>query len=54
MELFDILSSDPMRLLPNNVRERWKNAEESKRARVICDYLAGMSDGQAFKLFESL
>lgn len=53
MELFDILSSDPMRLLPNNVRERWQNAEESKRARVICDYLAGMSDGQAFKLFKN-
>ncbi|QLB19248.1 anti-phage deoxyguanosine triphosphatase [Mannheimia granulomatis] len=54
MELFDILSSDPMRLLPNNIRERWKNAHESRRARVICDYLASMSDGQAFKLYESL
>ncbi|HGO5855534.1 TPA: anti-phage deoxyguanosine triphosphatase [Mannheimia haemolytica] len=54
MELFDILSSDPMRLLPNNVRERWQNSPENKRARVICDYLAGMSDGQAFKLFASL
>ncbi|MFA9489277.1 MULTISPECIES: anti-phage deoxyguanosine triphosphatase [unclassified Mannheimia] len=53
MELFDILSSDPMRLLPNNVRERWQNSEETKRARVICDYLASMSDGQAFKLFKN-
>lgn len=48
MELFDILSSDPMRLLPNNIRERWKNAESDKKARVISDYLASMSDGQAF------
>ncbi|QLD33321.1 anti-phage deoxyguanosine triphosphatase [Mannheimia varigena] len=54
MELFDILNSDPMRLLPNNIRERWQNAPEAKRARVICDYLASMSDGQAFKLYEGL
>lgn len=54
MELFDILNSDPIRLLPNNVRERWQQStEENKRARVICDYLASMSDRQAFKLFKS-
>lgn len=54
MELFDILSSDPMRLLPGNIRDRWKNAEEAKKARVICDYLASMSDRQAFKLYAGL
>ncbi|MDD0824446.1 anti-phage deoxyguanosine triphosphatase [Mannheimia sp. AT1] len=54
MELFDILSSDPMRLLPNNIRERWKNAEDVHKARVISDYLASMSDGQAFKLYAGL
>ncbi|MBV6541133.1 deoxyguanosinetriphosphate triphosphohydrolase family protein [Ursidibacter maritimus] len=54
MELFDMLSCDPTRLLPKSVAERWKQNEESKRPRIICDYLASMSDGQAFKLYQSL
>lgn len=54
MELFDMLSCDPARLLPKPIAYRWKSAEESKRPRVICDYLASMSDGQAFKLHQSL
>ncbi|MGX2955491.1 anti-phage deoxyguanosine triphosphatase [Ursidibacter sp. B-7004-1] len=54
MELFDMLSCDPTRLLPKSVAERWKQSEESKHPRIICDYLASMSDGQAFKLYQSL
>lgn len=54
MDLFDMLSSDPIRLLPKNVACRWQQAEEAKRPRVICDYLASMSDGQAFKLYQAL
>ncbi|WP_373766906.1 anti-phage deoxyguanosine triphosphatase [Glaesserella sp.] len=54
MDLFDMLSCDPARLLPKVVAERWLNAEEIKQPRVICDYLASMSDGQAFKLYQSL
>lgn len=54
MDLFDMLSCDPTRLLPKAVADRWKATEERKRLRVICDYLASMSDGQAFKLYQSL
>ncbi|WP_373779121.1 anti-phage deoxyguanosine triphosphatase [Glaesserella sp.] len=54
MDLFDMLSCDPARLLPKTVSERWLKTEEKKRPRVICDYLASMSDGQAFKLYQSL
>lgn len=54
MELFDILSVDPARLLPRNIAQRWQNAEEKYRPRVICDYLASMSDGQVFKLYQML
>lgn len=54
MDLFDMISCDPTRLLPKSVADRWRAAEESKRPRVICDYLASMSDGQAFKLYQSL
>ncbi|WP_150539961.1 anti-phage deoxyguanosine triphosphatase [Actinobacillus vicugnae] len=54
MALFDMLSTDPERLLPNNIAQRWRQTEQHKRPRVICDYLASMSDGQAFKLYQSL
>lgn len=54
MELFDMLSVDPSRLLPKNIAQRWQQATPAQRPRVICDYLAGMSDGQAFKLYQSL
>lgn len=54
MDLFDMLSSDPIRLLPKAISERWQETEIAKRPRVICDYLASMSDGQAFKLYQSL
>lgn len=54
MDLFDMLSCDPTRLLPKPIAQRWKAAEAHQRPRVICDYLAGMSDGQAFKLYRSL
>lgn len=54
MDLFDMLSCDPARLLPKNVAERWQQSESNKRPRVICDYLASMSDRQAFKLYQEL
>lgn len=48
MELFDILSSDPIRLLPKRIAQQW---QANPHPRIICDYLASMSDGQAFKLY---
>ncbi|MDH2924370.1 dGTPase [Nicoletella semolina] len=54
LELFDMLSVDPTRLLPNNVAQRWQQTATEKRPRILCDYLASMSDGQAFKLYQSL
>ncbi|MDP8100498.1 anti-phage deoxyguanosine triphosphatase [Phocoenobacter atlanticus] len=54
MDVFDMLSSEPLRLLPQAIRQQWHQAEKSKQPRVICDYLASMSDRQAFKLYEAL
>ncbi|QIW15566.1 dGTPase [Pasteurellaceae bacterium RH1A] len=54
MDLFDILTCDPLRLLPQAVRESWREADEYGRPRVISDYLASQSDRQAFKLYERL
>lgn len=54
MELFDMLSTDPTRLLPKAVATHWKNEPMEAKPRVICDYLASMSDRQAFKLYQTL
>lgn len=53
-ELFQILSSDPTRLLPVNTVNRWRNAEVHQQKRVICDYIAGMSDAYALKVYQQL
>lgn len=54
LELFDIFSSAPERLLPENTVNRWKNAGKSGQHRVICDYIAGMSDAYALKVYHQL
>lgn len=53
-EMFQIFESDPERLLPRNTVQRWKNAQENAQKRIICDYIAGMSDAYALKLYHQL
>ncbi len=53
-EMFQILQSDPEHLLPRNTAERWQNAENLRKNRVICDYIAGMSDAYALKVYRQL
>ncbi|WP_299071507.1 anti-phage deoxyguanosine triphosphatase [uncultured Paraglaciecola sp.] len=55
MELFQAFASDPQRLLPDNTRQRWIEADEAGNGRrVIADYISGMTDGFASKLYGSL
>lgn len=55
MELFEAIASDPLRLLPHNTRSRWQQAsQEDKGYRVIADYISGMTDEFAAKLYSSL
>jgi dGTPase len=56
MELFEALSSDPNRLLPSNSAKRWQQAVDNKQnsQRVIADYIAGMTDDYATRLYQSL
>ena len=53
-EMFQIFESDPERLLPRNTANRWKNAETRGKKRVICDYIAGMSDAYALRVYQQL
>ena len=56
MELFEALSSDPIRLLPSNSAKRWQQAIDNKTnsQRIIADYIAGMTDDYATRLYQSL
>lgn len=50
--VFEALQSDPGRLLPLNWQDRFGKA--SGDPRVICDYVAGMTDGYLLKTYERL
>ncbi|TYK64731.1 anti-phage deoxyguanosine triphosphatase [Colwellia echini] len=56
MELFEALSSDPLRLLPSNSANRWQYAVDKQLNphRVIADYIAGMTDDYATRLYQTL
>ncbi|NMP32679.1 dGTPase [Thalassotalea sp. M1531] len=56
MELFEALSSDPERLLPTSTAKRWRQAADKgeNHQRVIADYVSGMTDGYATKLYQTL
>jgi len=55
VELFDALSSDPERLLPENSLKRYKGEkDDAKKPRIICDFIAGMTDEYATRLYEKL
>ncbi|SEQ85244.1 anti-phage deoxyguanosine triphosphatase [Basfia succiniciproducens] len=53
-EMFQIFESDPERLLPRNTVKRWQNATDEGKHRIICDYIAGMSDAYALRLYQQL
>ncbi len=56
MELFEALSSDPERLLPKTTVTRWQQAKIKNQNphRVIADYVAGMTDEYATRLYQTL
>lgn len=55
LKLFDAFASDPERLLPLNTQQRWQLAtEQNARHRVICDYISGMTDDYAERMYLTL
>ncbi|MGR5143796.1 anti-phage deoxyguanosine triphosphatase [Photobacterium sp. DNB23_23_1] len=56
MELFEAFASDPERLLPENTRERWRQSNDKgeNSHRIIADYISGMTDGFAQRLYSTL
>ncbi|MEF8793579.1 anti-phage deoxyguanosine triphosphatase [Thiohalorhabdus sp.] len=55
MRLFAALASDPGRLLKTGFARRWWEApSEAAGLRVVCDYIAGMTDEYATRMYERL
>lgn len=58
VELFDVFSTDPERFLPDGAKQLYVKArdEDSPQAamRVICDFIAGMSDDYATRIYEKI
>ncbi|MGL4749879.1 MAG: dGTP triphosphohydrolase, partial [Shewanella sp.] len=56
MGLFEAFASDPERLLPLNTQERWRASEQLglNSHRVLADYISGMTDEFAGRLYQQL
>lgn len=56
MAMFDAFKSDPMRLLPNSIQQDWITANNNNNNpdRILCDYLASMSDEHATRVYQNL
>lgn len=60
IELFQTLNADPLRLLPDGYKERYKKiteeypSDEAMHRRVICDFIAGMTDEYAARFYERI
>jgi dGTPase len=55
LRLFEVLRDNPKRLLPTNTYETYsQSTTEQGKARTIADYISGMTDPYATKLFHRL
>lgn len=55
MRLFEALASDPERLLKRAFARRWRQADSKEAGmRVVCDFVAGMTDEYANRMYERL
>lgn len=55
IRLFEAIASDPKRFMKKTFTEEWeKKSSESEKLRVICDYISGMTDEYATRMYERL
>jgi dGTPase len=52
VSVFEALASDPKRLLPRDTYKRFQDANSDTR--IICDHVAGMTDGYLLKTYDRL
>jgi len=55
LRLFEAISSNPSSLLDTKNRELFQSADDEEAAlRVVCDYIANMTDEYAYRMHERL
>lgn len=58
LDLFTAFHTEPERLLPRNTRARWRAAYDlhgqAAADRILCDYVAGMTDDYAERMYRNL
>lgn len=58
LDLFAAFHTEPERLLPRNTRGRWRAAMDAQGTaaadRILCDYIAGMTDDYAERMYRNL
>lgn len=54
LSVFDALASEPEALLPLSTRARYQAVEDQNKRRVICDHVAGMTDGFLIRTYQRL
>lgn len=55
VELFSAVASDPERFLKESFRQGWlRQSSEALRMRVLCDYVSGMTDEYATRMYERM
>ncbi|HMB52255.1 MAG TPA: hypothetical protein VKU40_02995 [Thermoanaerobaculia bacterium] len=53
--IFDaLISEDGHLLLPRDLQRRWEEADDTQRRRVVCDFIAGMTDRYAIEFYARL
>ena len=52
--LFKTFCDNPKDLLPKNTYEIYSNQQETAKKRIICDYIAGMTDAYAIRMYRRL
>ncbi|HDL8224340.1 TPA: dGTPase, partial [Yersinia enterocolitica] len=52
LKIFEVLRENPNRLLPKNTLTLYKVSKDKDR--VLCDYISGMTDNYATKLYHKL
>lgn len=55
VELFELIATDAERFLQGEDKTNWRSAKNDRdKYRIICDYIAGMTDDYAVRLYQKL
>ena len=54
LKIFEAFENEPNILLPKSFYDQWKTVDGNEKKRIICDYVSGMTDKYANKIYSRL